>query len=84
MKLDFFSEEKLTYFCEKRKHGNTLCVAMMRCVCNENSFHFCFLWLLEASVNFMKDRSVLKGSVNDLVRKVAVWKSILSFLLPGT
>ena len=45
---------------------------------NENSFHFCFLWLLEASFNFMKDRAVLK------VRKVVVWKPMLSFLLPGT
>lgn len=54
----FFSEEK--HVCEKRKHGNTLCVAMMCCVFNENSFHFCFLWLLEASLNFTKDRTVLK------------------------
>ncbi len=31
-----------------------------------------------------KGQNRLKGSVNDLVGKVALWNSILSFLLPGT
>ena len=58
-------------------------VAMMCCFQWE-FFSFLFLVASWSFIDPHKGQNRLKGSVNDLVGKVALWNSILSFLLPGT
>lgn len=67
----FFSEEKLTCFGEKLKHGNTLCVAMMCCVFNEKSFQSCFLCFLEASRSVELDTELLAS--RHLTTRQMIW-----------
>ena len=67
----FFFQEKLTCFCEKRKHGNTICVAMMCCVFNENSFQSCFLCFLEASRCVELDTELLAS--RHLTTRQMIW-----------